>query len=144
MQAEQPYLPLVSIVTIAYNSAETIWDTLHSVAIQSYPNIEHIIIDGASKDNTLDIVRQFPHVKKIVSEPDKGLYDAMNKGILASVGEIVSILNSDDFYISKDVVSQVVEQMTRAIGCIICRSCFCKPEKDCRSLSHLACRSILS
>ena len=104
--------PLVSIVTIAYNSADTIRDTLISVAQQDYPNIEHVIIDGASKDNTIDIVRQFPNIKTIISERDNGLYDAMNKGIRHSKGDIIGILNSDDFYVSPTVISEVVQKMT--------------------------------
>jgi glycosyltransferase len=103
--------PKVSIITIAYNSESTIRDTLISVAQQDYPNIEHIIIDGASTDKTVDIARQFPHISKIVSEKDNGLYDAMNKGILASSGDIIGILNSDDFYVSPDVISSVVNKM---------------------------------
>ncbi|HXR80776.1 MAG TPA: glycosyltransferase, partial [Saprospiraceae bacterium] len=103
--------PLVSIVTIAYNSADTIRDTLISVAQQDYPNIEHVIIDGASKDNTIDIVRQFPNIKTIISERDNGLYDAMNKGIRHSKGDIIGILNSDDFYVSPAVISEVVQKM---------------------------------
>lgn len=103
--------PLVSIITTSYNSASTIADTLHSVAGQGYSQIEHIVVDGASKDNTLDIVRSFPHVKKLISEKDKGLYDAMNKGLAASNGAIIGFLNSDDFYVSTDIIQHVVDQM---------------------------------
>ena len=103
--------PLISIITIAYNSASTISDTLESVRIQDYPRIEHIIIDGGSKDDTVKISKQFPHVEKIISEPDHGLYDAMNKGISHSTGEIVGILNSDDFYVNSTVISDVVKLM---------------------------------
>ena len=98
----------ISIITATYNSAETIKDTLISVNNQDYPNIEHIIIDGKSKDNTLDIVREYgKRVTIIVSEPDKGIYDAMNKGIRAATGDIVGILNSDDFFTSDDIISTV-------------------------------------
>ena len=99
----------LSIITTTYNSAKTISDTLKSVKNQSYPEIEHIIIDGASKDNTLKIVSEFPHVVKVISEPDKGIYDAMNKGIRVASGDVVGILNSDDFFTSNDVISSVVE-----------------------------------
>jgi glycosyltransferase involved in cell wall biosynthesis len=103
--------PLVSIITVCYNSQATIESTLKSVAEQDYPPIEHIIVDGRSSDNTLVIISKYPHVVKIISERDKGIYDAMNKGLLMATGEIIGILNSDDFYISPDVISQVVQTM---------------------------------
>ena len=113
LPAGQPY-PLVTIVTATYNSEKTIRDTLVSVASQDYPRIEHVIIDGLSKDKTLDIVREYPHVARIISEKDAGIYDAMNKGITASAGDIVGLLNSDDFYVSNAIISQVVERMLTA------------------------------
>lgn len=105
--------PRVTIITATYNSAGTLRDTLHSVATQTYPNIEHIIIDGASWDDTLTIIGEFPHITKVVSEKDRGIYDAMNKGIAACTGAIIGILNSDDFYMSSTVIRQVVEKMTQ-------------------------------
>ena len=78
-----------------YFSLSTVRHTLENVATQIYPDIEHIIIDGASKNQTLEIIKEFPHIAKIVSEPDKGIFDAMNKGILYATGEVVGILNSD-------------------------------------------------
>lgn len=100
----------ISIITTTYNSAATIKDTLLSVNTQTYPNIEHIIVDGSSKDNTLDIVQKYgERVAKIISEPDKGIYDAMNKGINAATGDVIGILNSDDFFSSEDVVSVVAK-----------------------------------
>lgn len=83
-------------------------DTLRSVASQHYDDIEHIIVDGVSKDNTLSIVGTFDHVAKVTSEKDQGIYDAMNKGIAMCTGEIVGILNSDDFYVSDTVISEVI------------------------------------
>ena len=71
----------ISIITVAYNSEKTIRDTLSSVSRQTYPHIEHIVVDGGSKDNTLAIVQEFPHIKKVISERDKGVYDGMNKGL---------------------------------------------------------------
>jgi glycosyltransferase involved in cell wall biosynthesis len=100
----------VSIITATYNSASTIRDTLESVAKQTYSNIEHIIIDGLSKDNTLDIVKEYPHVDKVISEKDKGIYDAMNKGIRAATGDVVGILNSDDFYPHNNILKKVTEE----------------------------------
>lgn len=98
----------ISIITAAYNSADTIRDTLASVAGQTYGPVEHIIIDGLSRDNTLDIVREYGHVARIVSEKDNGIYDAMNKGVQLAGGDVVGILNSDDFYASPDVLEQVM------------------------------------
>ena len=100
----------ISIITATYNSAATIKDTLLSVNVQTYPDIEHIIVDGASKDNTLEIVKEFgKRVAKLISEPDKGIYDAMNKGIRAATGDVIGILNSDDFFSSNDVLSVVAK-----------------------------------
>ena len=98
----------ISIITVSYNSAATIRDTLQCIAAQDYPDIEHIIIDGASKDNTLEIVRKFPHVAKVICEKDNGLYDAMNKGIKAATGDVIGILNSDDIYAHNSVLSNVI------------------------------------
>jgi len=99
----------LTLLTAAYNSAATIGDTLRSVEAQDYPEIEHIIIDGLSKDDTLDVVkREGRRVAKVVSEKDKGIYDAYNKGIALASGEIIGFLNSDDFYASNDVISQVM------------------------------------
>jgi glycosyltransferase len=98
----------ISIITVSYNSAATIRDTLQCIAAQDYPDIEHIIIDGQSKDNTLEIVNEFPHVSKIICEKDNGLYDAMNKGIKAATGNIIGILNSDDIYAHDSVLSNVM------------------------------------
>ncbi len=101
--------PKVSIITVAYNAAQFIEDTIKSVVSQDYDNIEYIIIDGASTDNTLDICNAYNDgIDVLVSEPDKGIYDAMNKGIKNATGEIVGILNADDFYSSNTVISDVV------------------------------------
>lgn len=97
----------ISIITVCYNSAATIGDTVASIATQRYPDIEHIIVDGASRDGTMDIVRSAKSVSKYVSEPDKGIYDAMNKGIAMATGEVVGTLNSDDFYMHERVIEQV-------------------------------------
>jgi glycosyltransferase len=99
---------LVSIITATYNSAATLQDCLQSVASQTHPSIEHLIIDGASKDETVAVAKAFPHINKIISERDGGIYDAMNKGIALAQGEIIGILNSDDFYVDEQVISDVV------------------------------------
>lgn len=98
----------ISIITIAYNSEETIEDTIQSVLNQTYSNIEYIIVDGGSKDGTLGIIERYKDkISTIVSEPDKGIYDAMNKGVALATGELVGILNSDDFYANNDVIKNI-------------------------------------
>lgn len=100
----------VSVITVCFNSATTLRDTLISVAAQTHPDVEHIIIDGASTDDTLDVIRQHgAHVAKLVSEPDKGIYDAMNKGVQLATGDLVAFLNSDDIYADERVLRDVVE-----------------------------------
>jgi len=99
---------IVSIITATFNSSTTIKDTLTCIRQQDYHAIEHIIVDGSSTDDTLKIIGQFPHVAKIISEKDEGIYDAMNKGIAAASGEIIGILNSDDVYVHESVLSKIV------------------------------------
>lgn len=103
-------MKLVSIITPVFNNADTIKDCLESIYNQSYKNIEHIIVDNCSTDNTLNIVHQhnFPNLK-IISEKDKGLYDAINKGIQNASGEIIGILHADDFYVHHYVIDSVVK-----------------------------------
>jgi glycosyltransferase len=97
----------ITIITATYNSGATVRDTLKSIAAQSHPDIEHLVIDGLSRDNTLDIVKEFPHVARVVSGKDDGIYDAMNKGLMLATGEVIGILNSDDFYTSEKVLEKV-------------------------------------
>lgn len=99
----------VSIITATYNSAATIKDTILSVKNQTYRNVEHIVIDGNSTDNTLNLVNYFGHRGPLISEPDNGIYDAMNKGVKMADGDIVGILNSDDFYSDTKVIEKVVK-----------------------------------
>ncbi|MCH2197506.1 MAG: glycosyltransferase [Flavobacteriales bacterium] len=102
----------VSIITIAWNSAETIEDTIKSVIAQDYPDIEYIVVDGASKDDTMKIVeRHRDGITKVISEPDKGIYDAMNKGVNLATGDVIGILNSDDFYADEKVISEVAAKL---------------------------------
>lgn len=99
----------VSIITVCYNSATTIGDAIQSVVSQNHPDIEHIIIDGGSGDDTLTIINQYKNnIAHLVSEPDKGIYDAMNKGIALASGDIVGILNSDDLYADENVLRDVI------------------------------------
>ena len=93
--------PLITIITVCYNSAATIRDTLQSIELQTYKNFEHIIVDGGSTDGTLVIVRSWAgHNIRLVSEQDNGIYDAMNKGIALASGDYIGMLNADDFYAS--------------------------------------------
>ncbi|MGG5835840.1 glycosyltransferase family 2 protein, partial [Huaxiibacter chinensis] len=99
----------VSIITATYNSEKTLADTLLSLEKQTYKNIEYIIVDGASKDNTLELVRKkCSRVSKIISEPDKGIYDALNKGINAATGDIIGFLHSDDMLAYDNVIEDIV------------------------------------
>ncbi|WP_024555797.1 glycosyltransferase family 2 protein [Franconibacter pulveris 1160] len=99
----------VSIITATYNSAKTLPDTLRSLGSQTYDNIEYIVIDGASKDNTLDIVHDnYKKTVTIISEPDKGIYDALNKGINVATGDVIGFLHSDDILAYPDVIRDVV------------------------------------
>lgn len=103
----------ISLITATYNSAETLRDTMQSILNQTFKDIEYIVIDGNSSDDTINIIKEFePQFKgrmRWISEPDNGIYDAMNKGIRMSSSYIVGILNSDDFFASNDVLEKVVD-----------------------------------
>ena len=103
----------LSIITATYNSERTLRDTMESILSQTFQDFEYIIVDGASKDATLDIIREyeprFQGKMRYVSEPDKGIYDAMNKGFAMATGDVIGILNSDDFFTSEDVLQAVVD-----------------------------------
>lgn len=99
----------ISIITVCYNSEKTIEKTFKSVQNQTYKNVEYIVVDGGSKDTTIDLVKKYESmVSKWVSESDKGLYDAMNKGIAMATGDIVGVLNSDDIFTDEFVLENVV------------------------------------
>ena len=103
-----------SIITVTYNSAATIEDTIRSVAAQSYAGKEHIIVDGGSTDGTLEIIERFRiHISKLVSEKDDGLYDALNKGLRLAEGDVIGILHSDDFYTDSEVLSSYAEMFSK-------------------------------
>ena len=108
----------ISIITVSYNSEETIVDTIESVLQQSHPNIEYIIIDGGSSDSTLDVIKKYEPLFKgrmrWVSEKDNGQYDAINKGINMASGDIIGILNADDFFIDKYVIEDIVKIVKKA------------------------------
>ncbi|NEN24041.1 glycosyltransferase [Cryomorpha ignava] len=100
----------VSVITISYNAASTIEETIQSVVNQKYTNIEYILIDGASKDDTVNIIEKHKaDIHKVISKPDNGVYDAMNKGVALATGDLIAILNADDAYANPDVIGNVVE-----------------------------------
>lgn len=107
----------ISIITVTYNSEKYITDCIRSVNIQTYKNIEHIFIDGCSKDKTLNVIKTFSERPNLIlSEPDKGIYDAMNKGISLASGDIVGILNSDDLYDNKNIIEEVAKNFKSFSG----------------------------
>ena len=100
----------VSIITVVFNNKNTMQSAIESVLSQDYDNIEYIVVDGGSTDGTLDVIDSYKdNIDILISEPDKGIYDAMNKGILRASGDIIGILNSDDFYAENDIISIVVK-----------------------------------
>ena len=104
----------ISIITVAYNSASTMLEALRSVAQQTHPDIEHIVIDGGSTDGTVELVRAHgQHLAVFVSEPDAGIYDAMNKGLARASGDVVGFLNSDDVYASAGVLAGVARELAQ-------------------------------
>ena len=120
----------ISIITVCYNSEKTIGDTLRSVFEQKYENIEHIIIDGGSTDRTLAVVATAgAHVAKIVSEPDNGIYDAMNKGIALATGDVVGFINADDFYPGPTVLA-VVASAFESSGADCCYGDLCYVKQE--------------
>lgn len=101
----------VSIITSCYNRETTIRGAIESVLSQDYPNIEYIIIDGASKDNSLKIIKEYKNqITKIISEPDRGMYEAINKGIRMATGDIIGLVHSDDFLYSSQTISHIVQR----------------------------------
>jgi glycosyltransferase involved in cell wall biosynthesis len=104
----------VSIITVTFNCVSVINDCLNSISSQEYNNIQHIVIDGASTDGTLSILEsKHSQISTLISKPDNGIYDAMNKGIRIATGDIIGFLNSDDFYANNKVISKVVREFER-------------------------------
>ncbi|MEA5112411.1 MAG: glycosyltransferase family 2 protein [Geobacteraceae bacterium] len=119
----------ITIVTATYNSSPTLADCLQSVNSQTYP-FEHIIVDGASEDNTLELIHNLSPVARILSEPDYGIYDAMNKGIALATGDIVGFINSDDVYADNEVLKRVVELFTDNPEIHACYGDLCYVKRD--------------
>lgn len=102
----------ISVITISFNAAETIEDTIQSVLSQTYQDIEYILIDGGSRDETMDIVEKYrDRIDVIISESDDGIYDAMNKGIKYATGDVIAILNADDTFTSKRVIETAAKRL---------------------------------
>jgi glycosyltransferase len=100
----------ISIITVTYNSAQTLEQTIQSVLLQDYENVEYIIVDGQSTDDTLSVIRKYRHkIEHFVSEKDEGLYYAINKGISLATGDIIGILHADDFYTDDNVLTKIAE-----------------------------------
>jgi glycosyltransferase involved in cell wall biosynthesis len=105
---------IITIITVCYNAKDTLIDAIDSVASQSYEAIEHIVVDGGSSDGTLDILQSGRgRVAKWISEQDKGIYDAMNKGIALASGDVIGFLNADDLYADRDAVKKMAEAFKR-------------------------------
>ena len=105
--------PKFSIITVTYNAGKVLEETIQSVISQTYQQVEYLIIDGGSKDNTLDIVKQYKeHIHRIISEPDKGLYDAMNKGIQKATGDYLCFLNAGDKWHENNTLQLIVDSLT--------------------------------
>ncbi|MDB2590553.1 glycosyltransferase [Candidatus Thioglobus sp.] len=119
----------LSIITVVRNNKEFIKDAIDSVLNQTYENIEYIIVDGASTDGTVEIVRSYgDKISEFISEPDSGLYDAMNKGIGLATGDVVGILNSDDLYMDDNVIQRVVKEFEgRDVDSVYADLVFVKP-----------------
>ena len=108
----------ISIITISFNSENSILQTLQSVKNQLYKDYEYVLIDGGSKDGTLTIAKEQDHISKIVSEPDNGIYDAINKGIKNSTGEIIGFLNSDDTFYDENSLKHIADAFDKDTDCV--------------------------
>jgi glycosyltransferase involved in cell wall biosynthesis len=108
----------ISIITISFNSENSILETFQSVENQSFDNYEYLLIDGGSKDGTLNIANKQDHISEIVSEPDKGIYDALNKGIKNSTGEIIGFLNSDDTFYDENSLQYIIDAFDKNTDCV--------------------------
>ncbi|MCC8125644.1 MAG: glycosyltransferase, partial [Akkermansia sp.] len=107
----------ISVITVSYNSIATLQDTLESILRQTYPDVESIVVDGVSKDGTVELIEKYSHQfsgrMKWLSEPDKGIYDAMNKGIGMATGDVIGFLNADDYYQDENVLEAIAEAFAR-------------------------------
>lgn len=134
----------ITIITATWNSGKTIGDTLESVLNQNYEDIEHIIVDGGSSDDTLEIIKRYePRYRgrlKWISEPDRGIYDAMNKGIRLATGDVIGILNSDDFFTSRDVLQRVADE-THDVDAVYGDIHFVRPDNLAKTVRYYSSKS---
>ena len=122
--------PKITIITASYNAARTIEQTITSVVHQDYPNLEYIIVDGGSTDGTVEIIKRYEsYGVKWISEPDQGLYDALNKGAQMSSGDFVEIIGADDALTKEDIISQIACQMDSSVD-ILCGQVWCVDERN--------------
>jgi glycosyltransferase involved in cell wall biosynthesis len=130
--------PVITVITVSHNSAATISGTIDSVMCQTYPHIEYIVIDGASTDGTIEIVKSYgSKISKFLTEPDSGIYDAINKGIAISSGNIVGIVNSDDIFYDRQVIAKVaVTFMENDIDAVYGDAIFISPENTSRIVRY--------
>ena len=128
----------ISVITVCYNSSITLEKALQSVCDQDWPHIEHIVIDGGSKDGTAEILDKFrSRLACVVSEPDNGIYDAMNKGIWRATGDVICFLNSDDLYADTNVLSRVAKQMhQREVDAVFGDVAFFNEREPTRTIRH--------
>lgn len=136
---------LISVITVSFNSANTIADTIRSVAGQKHPDIEHLVIDGLSTDDTVKVVETNRHSRLLLrSEPDAGIYDAMNKGLNSATGEIIGFLNADDVFADTEVLARIANAF-EADQCA--EACFGDlvyvTEDNCRVVRHWKSRQYL-
>lgn len=119
----------ITVITVCRNAGHTLADTLQSVSAQSHQDVEHLLIDGASTDGTLEIAQRFgTHLANLISEPDLGIYDAMNKGLARARGDLVCFLNADDFYARTDVLETVAKRYRDSqLDAVFADACFIKP-----------------
>ena len=123
-------LPKITILTASYNAAATIEQTIVSVVYQDYPNLEYIIIDGGSTDGTIDILKKYEKDGlRWISEPDRGLYDALNKGVGMASGEYIEVLGGDDALVDQNIISRIVHQIELNTD-ILCGQAWCVDEKS--------------
>ena len=110
----------ISLITVTYNSGEFLEECIQSVISQSYSNLEYIIIDGGSTDSTISVIHKYkPYISVFISEPDLGIYDAMNKGIEHATGEVIGILNGDDFFADSLVLNRISEEFQKSRADIV-------------------------
>lgn len=137
--------PLISIVTVTYNAANEIIPTMKSVGEQTEKDFEHIIIDGASKDNTLEIVRKYASPSlRILSEPDKGLYDAMNKGLKIAKGKYLLFLNAGDAFHSKDILKKYADEARKNQNIIYADTVIVDKDRKVLGPRHLSAPEVLT